>query len=283
MKLAIFIFSCVASTFLHAANPVWQISKDDKSLFLAGAVHVLRTIDLPLPKAFNQAYQKSQVLVFEADIGKLDKPNIVTKYFDKFFYSNHMSLKDKISENTYYKLKNNLAVYGINLDDLNKLKPGMLAATVTVQILQQLGVSEKGVDFIFWQRAVEDNKKTLHLESLEQHLSVIANMGLDNTEQFMLIFLKELRKNNLKEYQELVNAWRNADMKKLNDLIIVPTKEQGLYESLVLKRNKDWLKQIVAMLETHETEMVIVGMGHLIGKDGLLEMLQARGFNIKQL
>ena len=282
MKLVIFIFSCIASTYLYAANPVWQISKNDKSLFLAGAIHVLRTIDLPLPKAFNQAYKKSDVLVFESDIGKLDNPSIVSNYFDKFFYHNHLSLKEKLSENTYYKLKNNLAVYGINLDALNKLKPGMFTATVTVQILQQFGVSEKGVDFIFWHKAVEDNKKTLYLESIEQHLSVIANIGLDNTEQFMLIFLKELRKNILNEYQELVNAWRNADMKKLNDYIIVPTKEQGLYESLVLKRNQDWLKQIVAMLQTQETEMVIVGMGHLIGKDGLLQMLQARGFNIKQ-
>jgi len=49
------------------------------------------------------------------------------------------------------------------------------------------------------------------------------------------------------------------------------------------QRNLKWMPQIEAMLRDSDREFVLVGAAHLVGEDGLLEMLQARGYDVSQL
>ena len=59
---------------VYAGAPVWKISKDGNVLYLGGTIHLLGVNDYPLPAAFEKAYQQSSLLVFEADIQKLQSP-----------------------------------------------------------------------------------------------------------------------------------------------------------------------------------------------------------------
>jgi uncharacterized protein YbaP (TraB family) len=57
----------------------------------------------------------------------------------------------------------------------------------------------------------------------------------------------------------------------------------AVYDSLLRQRNLKWMPQIEAMLRDSDREFVLVGAAHLVGEDGLLEMLQARGYDVSQL
>jgi len=37
------------------------------------------------------------------------------------------------------------------------------------------------------------------------------------------------------------------------------------------------------MLEESETTLVVVGAAHLVGKEGVIELLKARGYTVEQL
>jgi len=48
-------------------------------------------------------------------------------------------------------------------------------------------------------------------------------------------------------------------------------------------RNARWLPQIEAMLETEPTELVLVGLAHMAGSDGLIKLLTAKSYTVTQL
>ena len=59
--------------------------------------------------------------------------------------------------------------------------------------------------------------------------------------------------------------------------------EPQMYERLLLERNRTWLPKIEALFARPRPSFVVVGAAHLVGADGLLAMLRARGYTIQQL
>ena len=53
---------------------------------------------------------------------------------------------------------------------------------------------------------------------------------------------------------------------------------KAMYAKLFTDRNKAMTKKIVGFLKTEGTYFVIVGAGHLVGEDGIVELLKAKKF-----
>jgi uncharacterized protein YbaP (TraB family) len=56
-----------------------------------------------------------------------------------------------------------------------------------------------------------------------------------------------------------------------------------LYQRLLVDRNKTWLPKIEALFARTGRAFVVVGAAHLVGPDGLLALLKAKGYAIEQL
>ena len=53
-----------------------------------------------------------------------------------------------------------------------------------------------------------------------------------------------------------------------------------VYVALVVQRNKAWMKQITQMLDENDgTFFVMVGIGHFVGDDSLISLLENAGIN----
>jgi hypothetical protein len=59
--------------------------------------------------------------------------------------------------------------------------------------------------------------------------------------------------------------------------------EPALYARMFGLRNQQWLAQIEQMMRADENYLIIVGAGHLVGKNGLIAALRGRGYRVKQL
>ena len=86
-------------------------------------------------------------------------------------------------------------------------------------------------------------------------------------------------------WDQLISAWRAGDMEAMTSTGINPLRKDfpAVYDTLIRQRNKNWMPQIEAMLDTAPTELVLVGSLHLAGEDGLLAQLTSRGFTVRQL
>ncbi|MGB0415323.1 MAG: TraB/GumN family protein [Coraliomargarita sp.] len=281
--LGLFCWLSIASSALCAQSSVWKISKADQSVYLGGTCHILRKSDYPLPAEFDQAYAAADTLVFEVDPTALDDPAFASQLMRAAAYTDGRSLQTVLNEEAYKALAEHGAKANLPIGVLNGMKPGMALMMLTLQELTQQGVHQEGVDIHYSKRAAADGKGIQALETAEFQIEILATMGEGYESEFVLYGLKDL--DQIGTYFDiLIAAWREGDLGTLNKLFIEDMMEYPqLYQDLLVLRNLRWLPQIETMLKTPETELVLVGVGHAVGQDGLIKLLEAKGYSVEQV
>lgn len=265
------------------AASVWKVSKEGKELFIGGTVHLLSKADYPLPEEYDQAYQLAQSLVFETDEAALSTEKFQMQMMKQLSYKDGRTIKSVLSDRTYKALENHLATRNIPIQNLIGFKPGMVSVTLSVIELQRIGLTSEGVDKYYANLATLDKKSVNWLETPQQQLDLIANMGKGDEDDLIAYTLKDLKSlpemiSKLKQY------WRDGDMGKMADIGIRPFVEDypEVYADLLLDRNKRWVPQIEAMLKNDEKELVLVGALHLAGPHSVLKMLSDKGYKVEK-
>jgi len=266
-----------------AETSLWRISSGANTLFIGGTVHVLSKTDYPLPAAFDVAYKKSSKLVFETDIGASQNPAFAQSMLQRMMFPDELSLKDVLRSDVYEQLEIFSSTRGVPMVMLEKMRPVMAIMTLTFMELQRLGMADTGVDHHYYQRAQTDEKILGYLESNEQQLDFITNMGKGRENDFVLYSLKDLE--NVEDImQKLKSAWRNGHQDEMAALALDGMRQDfpDIYQQLLVERNQNWLPRIESMLKDPGTEMVLVGALHLVGKEGVLHALREKGYRIEQ-
>jgi uncharacterized protein YbaP (TraB family) len=159
----------------------------------------------------------------------------------------------------------------------------MLAITLTVIEMQRLGLLGSGVDEFFLLRTINDQKEVGQLETADEQLNFLAALGEGQENEAISSSLRDIQTLPAL-MQATKDAWRRGDNQKLYEVSLAPIQNQfpGAYQALMVKRNNAWIPKIEAMLATNDVELVLVGALHLVGDDGLLALLAARGYEIQQ-
>lgn len=267
-----------------AESSVWKVSRGENHIFLGGTVHFLAPDDYPLPQAFAQAYSRAQILVLETDIQGLQSPEGLQRMMRRLSYPQGRNLQQVIRKDTYQALEKFFTERSVAMAQIESMKPGLVSMMITIIELQRHGLVGEGVDAYFEKKAIDEQKPRLQLETIDAQIEFLAGMGAGREDELMAYSLEEASRVP-QLMLSMKNAWRNGDMDSLARIGIGPMIQDfpKLYHDLLVKRNHDWMSQLQAMLETPQTELVLVGALHLAGKDGLLTGLRARGYMIEQL
>ena len=277
--LILFIFPAVC----FSETSVWQISKNGNNLFLGGTIHVLNKNDYPLPVEYGAAFKKSDKLVFETDIEKAKSPEFAQKMAQMLTYPPGKTLKDAINKKTFNKLKKYLAERNIPVENFLSFKPSMVVLVLTVIELQRMGMVDIGVDEYFYTKAKQAGKTIGYFETVEEQLVFLHTMGKGNENEMIMNSINDM--NRMQPMMALIkSAWRNGDENKLAEVTLAETIRDypEVYKTLLVKRNNNWMPHIEKMLTDKKVEMVLVGALHLVGKDGLLQQLRNKGYQVKQ-
>lgn len=272
------------SHIANASSSVWKISNGKTNLYLGGTVHVLAADDYPLPAEFEQAYALANTLVLETDMAKLESVEFQKTMMKELSYPLGQSLVQHLTPDTYALLAEFCASRGISMHAMNQFKPSMVSLVLTMTELQRLNLSGVGVDNYYNAKAERDGKALGQLETVEQQLDFIADMGNGKDDELIRYSLEDIKE--LPTFmQEMKTAWRVGNNQALIDLAITPISKDfpDIYQSLLVIRNTNWLPKIEAMFDNDDTELVLVGALHLVGEDGLLQRLEASGYKVTQL
>ncbi len=253
-------------------------------IYLGGTCHVLREADFPLPQEFDQAYKASQVVVFETDLGKLQEPATQQKFLARAMFSDGSTVDKHLSAKAYAALSAYAQANDIPLQAFGRYKPSMLMTTLTLLELMKLGVTQQGVDNVYYARATTDKKAVEGLETVDQQIDYVVSMADGNEDAFVDYSIEEMK--TLKEQFELLaGAWRTGDAGKLDELMDreLRTRQPQIYKKLIVERNRNWLPVIDTYQKTRQTRFVLVGVAHLVGPDGLIEALMKKGYKVDKL
>lgn len=265
-------------------SSIWEISNGENHLYIGGTIHVLRPSDFPLPEVFEQVYKESDELVFETDMAVINSPAFAQKLMRVMSYSDGRTLRSELSPEVYAKVTERLRSKGIPPHSFDQLKPSMVSILLTQYEMQEYDMAAEGVDIFFSKSAKRDNKKMHGLESAEEQLAFLSGLGEDDPDALILNTLEEMHEmKNL--INSMISSWRKGDEKQLEEFIIREMEEKypSIYQEILVDRNNNWFPAILGFIKSEPVEMILVGAAHLVGDEGLLNMLRAKGYSVTQV
>lgn len=283
MRIIVWL-SFVVTLLLQAQTSVWKVSKGSNTLYIGGTFHMLRQSDYPLPSAFSSAYNKATVVAFETDLSAMNDPMFSMQMMGRLMQPQGKSLRDDLDKKTYMYLKKYALSKKIPMSMLDTMRPQMVVITLMMGEMQALGVDTQGVDAFYNAKALREKKTLKFFETPEEQLSFIAHMGAGHENEMIRQTIEDM--NQIETMlEEMIRAWRDGDLKSMQTLALDSMKNDypELFQILVVNRNDAWMPKIEAMFQNSDTEFVLVGTLHLVGKEGVLERLKAKGYKITQL
>ncbi|QEM67552.1 TraB/GumN family protein [Geobacter sp. FeAm09] len=273
-----------ACTGAGAESSVWKARKGDSVLYLGGTCHLLREADFPLPAEFDRAYRASQVVVFETDLDKLQAPATRQRFLAKAMYGDGSTVDKHLSAKAYAALSAFSEANGIPMQSFAQFRPSMIVMTLTLMELMKMGVTQQGVDSVYHARAVADKKAVDGLETADQQIDYVVSMADGNEDAFVDYSIEDM-KNMREQFALLIGAWRTGDAARLDELMSgeLKTRQPALYKRLIVERNRNWLPVIEGYQKLRQTRFVLVGVGHLVGPDGIIEALRRKGYTVDKL
>jgi hypothetical protein len=229
------------------------------------------------------AYRESEVVVFEADMEAMTNPEFQAKMLMAGVYSDQQTLQENVSAETYGIFRKKMEEIGLPPEQFSRFKPWLCAMTIGVVALQRLGFDPSyGIDVHFFSKARTDGKKIDFFEPADYQLGLFTAMDEREQEAFLRQTLRDLEV--IEEMaDEMVLSWKTGDGDRLQSVMSISFKEYpAIYRRLVAKRNNEWMEKLGSLLKLDEDAMVIVGAGHLVGSESVLELLKRQGFSIKQ-
>jgi len=266
----------------QAESSVWRVSKGTDQLWIGGTVHLLPPAQYPLPAEFDAAYQQSSVLVLETNLGQMQDAANARLMQQQLMYPAGTVLSSKLSGKTRELLQVLLQKHRLTLSQVEQFKPGMLVTQLTLLELQQQGFSSPGVDQHFLTLASQQKKTLKYLEAIEFQLKLLGDLGTSREDLFLQHALSDVEQS-ADLMDKTLRAWRAGDLNQVEQLVLAPVKaaDAQTYQQMFVSRNQAWLPQIQALFGNKEQELVLVGLGHLAGSDGLLALLQQAGYQVE--
>ena len=290
MKKYYLLFLFFVSATVYAENDkafFWQVNSGKATVYLMGSIHFANKSFYPLRKEIEDVFKKSETLVVELDINKIDHNAYNRMLVEKGIYKDGVTIKDVISEKTWLQLEQRLAQLNLSYDDIKSYKPGILVLTLTAMQVMQMGFDPGlGIDAYFLNKATSDvpAKKIIELETLEQQVNLF--LDVSNGELLLKESLYSLDESE-SMMAEMVRYWKAGDEKKMNKLLFEDVLNEypafsAIYDSLIYQRNDQMLSKIDDMLKRQGNYFVVVGSGHLIGEKGIVNALREKGYEVKR-
>ncbi len=266
-------------------TPIWKVSDADSTVFLAGSVHLLREEDLPLPTAFDRVYAEAEDLVFEIDMRTMASPETVSEMRRLSALPDGETLADRFGEETMERLRDYAMEQGKPAGFFDSFTPGMTYLMVSLLEASRHGAKpELGLESTFFTKAVTDGKPSRGLETVAFQISCLGRFEDAKLEEWILASLQHLEEEEGHAFDKITEAWRKGEGEKLAAILKEdPGYSPELYEVLLVERNRNWIPEIEKALAEKHDVMFLVGAAHLVGDDGLVELLTKKGLVVTQL
>ena len=286
-----------APTKAAAAPPVpllWKVSDADNALYLLGSFHMLRSGDYPLSKDVDAAFDDAEALAFELSPEELLSPQLGAAMGQAALRTDGKPLNSELPKATIAKLDAWMAANGKELKKMGAsaevfqmFEPWFVGMTISIVEMGKQGLDpELGLDMHLIGRAGKASKPTSGLEKGSEQIAVFD--GMSKAEQLQM--LEESLNDAVDakaEIEKLHAAWRRGDQDALWNGMAADMRREypQLYSRVNVARNDAWVPKLQRMLdgETESDTLVVVGALHLLGDDGVVEKLRAKGYKVERV
>lgn len=258
---------------------LWEIS--GKGLthksYLFGTIHMIPSKDFYLSPKLDEAFGKSSKVVFEIDLKKMEDIASILPLMMKSFMPDQ-KISDLVTEEEYQLIEKYFEDKGLPMVLLERVKPMFLYALLSGDMFSEA----TSYELQLWEKAQIQNKKTDGLETAEFQMSIFDSIPYPVQAKLLVQSIKDNQQTG-KEYERMIELYKNEEIQKLYDLIVNETQDfESFNDIMVFQRNKNWIPKIEKMI-AEESVFFAVGAGHLAGKEGVIHLLKNQGYTLKPL
>lgn len=255
---------------------LWEVTGNGLSQpsYIVGTFHILCSKDFDVKPKVLKALDQSENFVMEINYTDPGEMKSLQK-----MYQNDKKISDQLSSAEAQELNKILADYGTNLEKINHSSPQALYALLSMKAIPCPQTEIKMYELELLQKAVQGKKNIKGLEKVDDQMKSI------NTAYDLKSIIAQLKMS--KEYEDLfkkmIAAFKNEDAQALYTLFkderFMNAKQE---KAMLTDRNKNWVQIMPEMMKTGSS-FFAVGGSHLMGENGIIPLLQAKGYTIKPI
>lgn len=266
---------------------LWKVSDADNAVYLLGSFHLLKPDDYPLSKDIDAAFDDAKTVVFEVEPASLGAPETAEKFRQAAGYADGRTLSQVLPKTTRDRLDKLLAASGGSAAQVEQMEPWAVNLSLVLGMTQAMGFrQEQGLDATLMQRAAAAQKTVAGLETVDDQIGALDSMPMDEQVSSLDELLKDPQET-LGELLEMHDWWKRGDIKNLDQKLRVEMQQKTpvSYRTINVERNDQWVPKIEQRLVGPGTDntLVVVGAMHLLGKDGVVDKLRAKGYTVERI
>lgn len=264
---------------------LWKAERGGNTVYLLGSLHVLQASDYPLHPAVDAAFDDAERLVFELDPLEVRSPALAAEMMRRARFEGGATLMGSVPEAERAALGEALRRHQLPPEMVDGMEPWFVGVMLALRAAMEAGFDPNlGLDGHLMQRGEAAGKPALGLERASDQFDALEAAPL---EEQMASLRQSLEEGDPAAQLRTLHAqWRAGDAVALEDSLLDELRAlPATWEALNVERNQRWLPQVEAMLARGDDDdaLVVVGALHLLGEEGLVEQLRARGFDVERV
>ncbi|MBO5423259.1 MAG: TraB/GumN family protein [Fibrobacteraceae bacterium] len=282
--------SSIPYFFKDGNHLLWKVSDENSSVWLFGSIHFADSSFYPLPSEIENAFRNSTALAVEMDISDSEtQEKTAEEFLKEGMFTDGRTLKDVLPDSLWKTLDSISTTLGMKTENFLPMRPWSAATLIASAAIASTGIQQElGIDMVMLDSAYAQGKEIIALETPEEQVeSLSKSEGSEETDGIAYL------ESTFREYskldqmiKEVISAWKRADVVSLQKSLSADQNmnesEKRLNERMFNQRNKKMKKEILNFLENDKQVFVVVGVGHLILENNLLEMLSENGLKIQR-
>lgn len=280
---------------------VWKVENDGNTIYLLGSIHIGNSMVYPLNQRLKKAFNESDALIVEANL--FDQSGGIEYFVQKATYQDGTVLKDNVNEHTYNKLLKVLEKFGIPENTYSIYKVWSVANDMNVfsisksQSMDNAAQSANlGIDIYFLSNALMNQKPIIELEGMKFQADLFDGLSKETQEEYLNSILdgilnpdEDKAKEPAKLIEEWLLQWSSGDIEGFKDSYAKTenkesdTEAEEFADMLFGERDKHMAEKIMEMLKSEKkaTYFVVVGAGHFVVEDTIIDQLTENGYNVE--
>ena len=284
--LSLFLMACQALAAERGA--LFKVSSQDKTLYLYGTIHAGKPDYYPLEPRIAKALAGAPTLALEVDIGS-DPAAVQAAFTRHGMFPAGSPAYAGLAPERRKRLEAALTQQGVDPAAVGQLKPWVLVMMLALADVAKLGYDPAlGVD-LHLAGLARGKARISELESVQYQAALMDRMPIETQWTLLEETLEHMASGRqLSEARELFAAYERADRKALEGIAqrIEGDDSVGgkfVREVMLNERNRPMADKVAALLARENNAVVAIGLMHLLGKEGVPELLRKRGLQVERV
>ena len=265
-----------------AAPPVWHVEEPSGGkITLFGSVHLLSDATQWRNPALNADLAGAGAVWFEIPIDTVSQTEAGQLALQKGLLPEGQTLEAILPPDLYARTVALAEHEGLPTASLQRMRPWMAELTLSLFYFEKQGArSDLGVEEQI-SAAIPTTAERGAFETVASQIDLFADDPLPEQIASLRETLDEIGKDP-GIFDRLAKAWAAGDVNGIEHEAIEPMKREdaALYDRLIVARNRRFAARIGELAQQGRNVFVVVGVGHLVGPEGVPTLLRQAGFKV---